>query len=51
MLWVFFLGVAGKIKQSTNERGTSPFLINGFKRRKSKDVEAAKAEVEIDPLG
>ena len=51
MLWVFFLGVAGKIKQSANEGGTSPFLINGFKCHKSEDVEAATSEVETDPLG
>ena len=43
MLWVFFLGVAA------NEGGTSPFLINGFKRHKSEDTEAATAEVETDP--
>ena len=51
MLWACFSGVAGKIKQSTNEGGTSPFLINGFRRHKSEDVEAATAEMEIDPPG
>ena len=51
MLWVFFMGVAGKIKQSTNEGGTSPFLINRFKCHKPEDNETATAEVESDPLG
>ena len=48
MLWVFFLGVTGKIKQCTNEGGASPFFINCCK---SEDIEAATAQVEIDPPG
>ena len=48
MLWVFFLGVAGKIKQCTNDGGTSPFFINCCK---SEDIEASTAQVEIDPPG
>ena len=51
MLWDFFLGVARKIKQSTNEGGTIPFLINRFKCHKSEDIEAATAGVDIDPVG
>ena len=51
MLWDFFLGVARKIKQSINKGGTIPFLINGFKCRKSEDIEAATAGLDIYPVG
>ena len=51
ILCVFFSGVAGKVKQSTNVGGTSPFLINGFKHHKLEDVETATEGVEIDPPG